>query len=90
MAVILKGVGTVNCGTDLAFHDEKVFLRQNCIKLNLHVCSVNFLTFCLFRLVDDIDMRFIRYTGCGKNVPKANKLSPDAFVQIGMQLAYFR
>jgi len=41
-------------------------------------------------LVDDIDLRGFRYTGCGKNVPKANKISPDAFFQIGLQLTYFR
>ncbi|XP_065051829.1 carnitine O-acetyltransferase-like isoform X3 [Rhopilema esculentum] len=41
-------------------------------------------------LVADADMQFIRYNGFGKNIPKANKLSPDACIQLGLQLAFFR
>ncbi|XP_065051828.1 carnitine O-acetyltransferase-like isoform X2 [Rhopilema esculentum] len=44
----------------------------------------------LDRLVADADMQFIRYNGFGKNIPKANKLSPDACIQLGLQLAFFR
>ncbi|XP_065068504.1 carnitine O-acetyltransferase-like isoform X2 [Rhopilema esculentum] len=42
------------------------------------------------QLVDDVDMKGIKYMACGKNVPKANRMSPDAFIQIGLQLAYYR
>eukprot|EP00794_Sanderia_malayensis_P015982 gene15982-17592_t len=42
------------------------------------------------QLVDDVDMKMIRYRSYGKNFPKANKISPDAFIQVGLQLAYFR
>ncbi|KAL2092652.1 hypothetical protein ACEWY4_012450 [Coilia grayii] len=41
-------------------------------------------------MVHDLDVRAFIFSDYGKDVPKAHKLSPDGFVQMAMQLAYYR
>lgn len=41
-------------------------------------------------LAQDLDMRVRVFGHFGKRVPKAHKMSPDAFIQISLQLAYYR
>jgi hypothetical protein len=44
----------------------------------------------LFRRIDDLDLLIYEFDAFGKNFPKSQKLSPDAFVQIAMQLAFYK
>uniref|UniRef100_A0A914V3D5 Choline O-acetyltransferase n=1 Tax=Plectus sambesii TaxID=2011161 RepID=A0A914V3D5_9BILA len=41
-------------------------------------------------LAHDLDMQVMVFKEFGKNLPKANQISPDGFVQLAMQLAYFK
>uniref|UniRef100_A0A8C7CUE8 Carnitine O-acetyltransferase n=1 Tax=Oncorhynchus kisutch TaxID=8019 RepID=A0A8C7CUE8_ONCKI len=38
----------------------------------------------------DLDVNVVFFSDYGRNVPRAHKLSPDAFIQMALQLAYFR
>lgn len=44
----------------------------------------------LCRLAEDVDMRVVVFEHFGKNVPKTFNMSPDAFIQVALQLAYYR
>lgn len=44
----------------------------------------------LCRLAEDVDMRVAVFEHFGKNVPKTFNMSPDAFIQVALQLAYYR
>lgn len=41
-------------------------------------------------MVHDLDIKVFVFDVFGKNFPKTEKLSPDAFIQVALQLAYFR
>lgn len=43
-----------------------------------------------FRLVEDLDFYVYRYTNYGKDFIKSCKYSPDAYIQMALQLAYYR
>ncbi|RNF26763.1 putative choline/carnitine O-acetyltransferase [Trypanosoma conorhini] len=40
--------------------------------------------------VRDVDLRVLRFSDYGKELPKKQRCSPDAWMQMAMQLAYFR
>ncbi|XP_053138335.1 carnitine O-acetyltransferase isoform X2 [Hemicordylus capensis] len=41
-------------------------------------------------MVQDLDVSVFVFHQFGKNFPKSEKISPDAFIQIALQLAYYR
>ena len=43
-----------------------------------------------FRLIKDTDLQMFTFTDFGKNFPKSVNLSPDAFIQSAIQLAYYK
>ncbi|XP_042236015.1 carnitine O-acetyltransferase-like isoform X2 [Homarus americanus] len=41
-------------------------------------------------LVGDLEMTCFKFSGFGKNFIKSQKLSPDSFIQMAIQLAFYR
>lgn len=41
-------------------------------------------------LVEDIDLRILAFNDYGKGFMKTAKVSPDAYIQMALQLAYFK
>ena len=58
-----------------------MFSNQSCDILNCGVRAI---------AIDDLDLLIYDFESFGKNFPKSQKLSPDAFVQIAMQLAFYK
>ncbi len=54
------------------------------------MCIACHKTFCSFRLINSIDLNVLRFTNYGKNFPKSQNTSPDAFIQLACQLAYYK
>lgn len=48
------------------------------------------MTTCLDRLASDHDAEILKFDGFGKAFMKGCKCSPDAFMQMSLQLAFYR
>lgn len=44
----------------------------------------------LLRLVKNLDMNVHKFYDYGKEFIKKQKMSPDAYIQVALQLAYYR
>lgn len=42
------------------------------------------------KLIADLDMNYLHYTGYGKNFIKTQKMSPDSFIQMAIQYAFYK
>ncbi|XP_014666194.1 PREDICTED: carnitine O-acetyltransferase-like [Priapulus caudatus] len=45
---------------------------------------------CVCRMASDLDMAIFTFDEFGKDVPKSHKISPDAFIQMALQLAFYK
>ena len=52
--------------------------------------DISYSKYVSYRLIADIDMFVLRFEDFGKNFPKSQNMSPDAFIQLALQLAYYR
>lgn len=43
-----------------------------------------------FRSIDNLDLYVMRFDKFGKEFPKANNMSPDSFIQLALQLTYYK
>lgn len=43
-----------------------------------------------YRLINDLDVNVFNFKRFGKELPKRHKLSPHSFIQVALQLAYYR
>lgn len=43
-----------------------------------------------YRLINDLDVNVFNFKKFGKELPKSHKLSPHSFIQVALQLAYYR
>lgn len=42
------------------------------------------------RLINDLDVNVFNFKKFGKELPKQHNLSPNSFIQVALQLAYYR
>uniref|UniRef100_H2M0C1 Choline O-acetyltransferase n=1 Tax=Oryzias latipes TaxID=8090 RepID=H2M0C1_ORYLA len=55
-----------------------------------HQTQISLAFFFLHRLVDNLDMDVFTFKAYGKEYIKKQKVSPDAFIQVAMQLAFYK
>ena len=48
------------------------------------------IVYLLNRSVEDFDLHVLRFTDFGKEFPKSQNMSPDAFIQLALQLTYYK
>lgn len=81
-----------NC-RDLYYLTTSHFLYRVYISLSRFLqksLNVNRNEFLLSRLVEDLDLCIMRFEDYSKEFVKTCKVSPDAYIQLALQLTYFR
>lgn len=64
-------------------------LRTNCVDVINYNNQINF-PFISYSLAGNLDMFTLEFEEYGKNFIKSQKMSPDSFLQIAMQYAFYR
>jgi len=52
--------------------------------------AIEFSSQCSMALLNDVDLRLFMFDTYGKGFMKTCRISPDAYIQMALQLAYFR
>ena len=52
--------------------------------------AIEYASQCALTLLNDVDLKLVVFNHYGKGFMKTCRVSPDAFIQMGLQLAYFR
>lgn len=73
---------------DLAYKDAQLIINVRLSQLLKK--RVFFVNFNFFFVPKDIDLRIFVHEAYGKGLMKKCRLSPDAFIQMALQLAYYR
>ena len=42
------------------------------------------------RIIDDLDLYILRFERFGREFPKSQNMSPDSFIQLALQLTYYK
>lgn len=87
------------CWSSLSLHksDPDGLFPPSLVKANPFLCVTrmrkkqsNSSSFFPLRMVEDLDIKVMVFHQFGKGFPKSEKISPDAFIQLALQLAYYR
>lgn len=65
--------------------EELVFKLSDEVLPYINQAAIN-----IDKLVDDLEMNCFTFRGFGKDFIKSQKLSPDSFIQMAQQLAFYR
>ena len=68
----------------------KVLVFFQCLYTLVNGDAVLILLFVYFRHIENLELKAFKFMPFGKEFIKGQKLSPDAFVQVNLQLAYYR
>lgn len=52
--------------------------------------AIEYAANCALTLLTDVDLKLVMFNHYGKGFMKTCRVSPDAFIQMALQLAYFR
>jgi len=59
-------------------------LEKECLE------TIEYASQCALALLNDVDLKLLVFDTYGKGLMKSSKVSPDAFIQMALQLAYYR
>ena len=74
------------------FSDSKFSFLNKWLSLSLKEFEIEVIVSCqvALALLNDVDLRLLAHSAFGKGLMKKCRISPDAFIQMALQLAYYR